>query len=408
MEVELWPIDRPVPYARNARKIPPAAVDKVAASIKEFGWRQPIVVDSEAVIIAGHTRLLAAQKLGLTQVPVHVATGLSPAQVKAYRLMDNRSHEEAAWDMDLLPLELVDLKALSFDLELTGFDDQELGRLLSFEGHGTYGRECGSGGSRAAASPSSAMYGSWAITGWFVATARIPRSSESVSGQVKPHLMVTDPPYGVQYDPAWRNDAGVNKQRRGAVANDERCDWSEAWALFPGSVVYCWHAGKHAAVVQESLERCGFEIRSQIIWAKNRFALSRGNYHWQHEPCWYAVKTGGDARWLGDRSQSTLWQIQVENLDTNHGTQKPVECMRRPMLNNSSPGQAVYEPFCGSGTSIIAAEQTGRICYAIELNPIYVDVAVKRWQEFTGQKAKLEATGETFDAVAPEQEPVTV
>ena len=134
MEVELWPIDRPVPYARNARKIPPAAVDKVAASIKEFGWRQPIVVDSEAVIIAGHTRLLAAQKLGLKQVPVHVATGLSPAQVKAYRLMDNRSHEEAAWDMDLLPLELVDLKALSFDLELTGFDDQELGRLLSFEG----------------------------------------------------------------------------------------------------------------------------------------------------------------------------------------------------------------------------------------------------------------------------------
>jgi DNA modification methylase len=149
--------------------------------------------------------------------------------------------------------------------------------------------------------------------------------------------------------------------------------------------------------VQESLERCGFEIRSQIIWAKNRFALSRGNYHWQHEPCWYAVKTGGDALWLGDRSQSTLWQIQVENLDTNHGTQKPVDCMRRPILNNSSPGQAVYEPFCGSGTSIIAAEQTGRICYAIELNPIYVDVAVKRWREFTGHEAKLEAADETFD-----------
>ena len=220
--------------------------------------------------------------------------------------------------------------------------------------------------------------------------------------------MVTDPPYGVQYDPGWRNDAGVNKQRRGAVANDERCDWSEAWALFPGSVVYCWHAGKHAAVVQESLERCGFEIRSQIIWAKNRFALSRGNYHWQHEPCWYAVKTGGDARGGGDRSQSTLWQIQVENLDTNHGAQKPVECMHRPMQNNSSPGQAVYEPFCGSGTSIIAAEQTGRICYAIEVDPIYVDVAVRRWQNFTGRKATLEGTGETFDSVAVEREVVTI
>ena len=158
---------------------------------------------------------------------------------------------------------------------------------------------------------------------------------------------------------------------------------------------------RRQCLVQESLERCGLEIRSQIIWAKNRFALSRGNYHWQHEPCWYAVKTGGDAQWLGDRSQSTLWQIQVENLDTNHGTQKPVDCMRRPMLNNPSAGQTVYEPFCGSGTSIIAAQQTGRICYAIELNPIYVDVAVKRWQEFTGHKAKLEATGENFDGAHP-------
>ena len=322
--------------------------------------------------------------------------------------MDNRSHEEAAWDMDLLPLELEDLKALSFDLELTGFDDQELGRLLSYEG--MQGLTDENAVPEAPEQPRSKLGDVWLLGNHRLVCGDCtdPAIVAKCLGQVKPHLMVTDPPYGVQYDPAWRNDAGVNKQRRGAVANDERCDWSEAWALFPGSVVYCWHAGKHAAVVQESLERCGFEIRSQIIWAKNRFALSRGNYHWQHEPCWYAVKTGGDAQWLGDRSQSTLWQIQVENLDTNHGTQKPVECMRRPMLNNSSPGQAVYEPFCGSGTSIIAAEQTGRICYAIELNPIYVDVAVKRWQEFTGQKAKLEATGEAFDAVAPEQEPVTV
>ena len=332
MEVELWPIDRPVPYARNARKIPPAAIDKVAASIKEFGWRQPIVVDSEAVIIAGHTRLLAAQKLGLTQVPVHVATGLSPAQVKAYRLMDNRSHEEAAWDMDLLPLELVDLKALSFDLELTGFDDQELGRLLSYEG--MQGLTDENAVPEPPEQPRSKLSDVWLLGDHRLVCGDCTDAAVvgKCLGAVKPHLMVTDPPYGVQYDPVWRNDPGVNKRRRGAVTNDERCDWSEAWALFPGSVVYCWHAGKHAAVVQESLERCGFEVRSQIIWAKNRFALSRGNYHWQHEPCWYAVKTGGDARWGGDRSQSTLWQIQVENLDTNHGTQKPVECNVEQLL----------------------------------------------------------------------------
>ena len=163
---------------------------------------------------------------------------------------------------------------------------------------------------------------------------------------------------------------------------------------------------RRQCLVQESLERCGFEIRSQIIWAKNG-SRCRRQLPLAARALLVCGEDRGDAQWLGDRSQSTLWQIQVENLDTNHGTQKPVECMRRPMLNNSSPGQAVYEPFCGSGTSIIAAQQTGRICYAIELNPIYVDVAVKRWQEFTGHKAKLKATGEAFDAVAPEQEPVT-
>ena len=200
MEVELWFIDRPVPYARNARKIPPAAVDKVAASIKEFGWRQPIVVDSEAVIIAGHTRLLAAQKLGLKQVPVHVATGLSPAQVKAYRLMDNRTHEEAAWDMDLLPLELVDLKALSFDLELTGFDDQELGRLLSFEGTGLTDENAVP---EAPEKPQSKLGDVWLLGNHRLVCGDCtdPAVVGSCLGQVKPQLMVTDPPYGVQYDP---------------------------------------------------------------------------------------------------------------------------------------------------------------------------------------------------------------
>jgi DNA modification methylase len=183
------------------------------------------------------------------------------------------------------------------------------------------------------------------------------------------------------------------------VANDDRADWRDAWALFPGDAAYVWHGALHATTVAESLIATGFEIRSQIIWAKERHVLSRGHYHWQHEPAWYAVR--GKGHWSGDRRQSTLWSIPSRDQDaeTVHGTQKPVECMRRPMLNNASAGQAVYEPFCGSGSSIIAAETCGRVCHAIELDPGYVDVAVQRWQAFTGGCAVLQGDGRDFATV---------
>ena len=221
-------------------------------------------------------------------------------------------------------------------------------------------------------------------------------------GDVKPQLMVTDPPYGVEYDPGWRNKAGAAATKRtGKVLNDDRADWREAWSLFPGDVAYVWHGALHAATVAESLTVTGFNIRSQIIWAKDRLVLSRGDYHWQHEPCWYAVRAKGKGHWAGDRKQTTLWQIanRDQDADTVHGTQKPVECMRRTILNNSSTGQAVYEPFMGSGTMLIAAETTGRVCFVVELNPAYVDVAVERWQSFTGQEALLAGTGESSGAL---------
>ena len=218
----------------------------------------------------------------------------------------------------------------------------------------------------------------------------------------KPALMVTDPPYGVEYDPGWRQRLGVsmNREKMGKVLNDDRADWREAWALFPGDVAYVWHAGLFASTVQQSLEAVGFVCRSQIIWAKDRFALSRGDYHWQHEPCWYAVRKGSVGHWNGDRAQGTVWNIKArEDGGHGHGTQKPLECMRRPILNNSAPGQAVYEPFSGSGTTLIAAESSGRTCYAIELNPAYVDVAVIRWQTITGKSARLAGHGSTFEEV---------
>jgi DNA modification methylase len=182
-----------------------------------------------------------------------------------------------------------------------------------------------------------------------------------------------------------------------------RADWRAAWALFPGDVAYVWHAGVHARTVIESLEAAGFAVRSQIIWAKSRFVLGRGDYHWQHEPCLYAVRKGATGHWQGARDQATLWPISTggdEDAATVHGTQKPVECMRRPIVNNSAPGDAVYEPFCGSGSTIIAAETTGRSCYAMEIDARYVDVAVRRWQAFTGQAAVLAGEDRVFNDVA--------
>ena len=217
---------------------------------------------------------------------------------------------------------------------------------------------------------------------------------------VTPHLMITDPPYGVDYDPDWRNRAGASETKRtGKVLNDDRADWREAWALFPGDVAYVWHGALHAGTVAESLAACGFEVRAQIVWAKERLVMSRGHYHWQHEPCWYAVR--GKGHWSGGRKQTTLWSIPSRDQDaeTVHGTQKPVECMRRPIANNSAEGDAVYEPFSGSGTTIIAGEIEARRVYAMELSPAYVDVAVMRWQDFTGKTAVLLDDDRIFDEV---------
>jgi hypothetical protein len=192
----------------------------------------------------------------------------------------------------------------------------------------------------------------------------------------------------------------IGARAMGKVENDDQDDWHEAWALFPGDVAYVWHDSLHGSVVEASLASAGFVLRSQIIWDKGRLIISRGDYHWRHESCWYAVRKGKTGHWAGDRSQSTVWQIQHMKSETGHGTQKPVECMKRPIENNSVAGQAVYEPFSGSGTTLIAGEMTGRAVHAIEISPAYVDVALKRWQDFAGKIATLAGDGRTFDDVA--------
>jgi len=398
-----------IPYARNARTHSPAQVDKIAASIHEFGFLNPIITDGQNGILAGHGRVMAAQKLGLDTLPTIDAAHLTEAQRRAYVLADNRTALDAGWDNDLLRIELQDLGAAGFDLTLTGFD---LGEIAALTLDATEGLTDPDAVPDAPAVPVTVLGDVWLLGRHRLAcgSSTDAHTVEAVLAGVKPHLMVTDPPYGVEYDAAWRskampkkNDAGRYTEKdgraKGVVLNDDRADWSEAWALFPGDVAYVWHGSLQTSIVLSSLEESGFKGRSLIIWVKSHFAIGRGDYHPMHEPCWYLVRDGKKGHYCGDRKQTTVWKIdKPQKSETGHSTQKPVECMQKPIENNSSPGQVVYEPFSGSGTTIIAAEKTGRACYAIELNPAYVDMAVIRWQNFTGQTATLEATGQPFRA----------
>jgi len=404
--VSTLPIASLVPYAENARTHSPTQVAQIAASIAEFGFVNPVLVDAEGVLIAGHGRVMAAKQLGLATVPVLRLGHLSPAQARALRLADNQIALNSGWDEALLAAEIARIRDEAVvDLDVLGFSGMELDRLLAAIGAETSGTQPpGDPDAPAPEPPEDPISRPGDL--WLLGPHRLLCGDATSAADVarlldgaKPHLMATDPPYGVNYAPEWRNDAGVSStMRTGKVLNDDRADWRAAWALFPGDVAYVWHAGVHSRTVIESLEAAGFVIRSQIIWAKPRLVLGRGDYHWQHEPCLYAVRKGATGHWQGARDQTTLWSIGsgAEDMATVHGTQKPVECMRRSIVNNSTEGEAVYEPFSGSGTTIIAAEIAGRVCLAMEISPEYCDVAIERWQAMTGGVAVLAGNGSSF------------
>lgn len=419
--VESRSVSALVPYARNARTHSDEQIAQIAASIQAFGWTNPILVDEDNGVIAGHGRLAAAKSLGMEAVPCISLAGLSQTQRRALILADNKLALNAGWDFALLRDELAELDLGDFDMALTGFSDEELEQVATWTPDGLkQGHTDPDVAPEAPIEPVSR-------TGdlWLMGSHRIlcgdATSAEDVAAllaDARPNLMVTDPPYGVEYDPDWRNRskrAGSLKaygaSSIGIVDNDDRADWREAWALFPGDVAYVWHGALHATLVAQSLESQCFELRAQVIWAKQHAPISRGHYHWKHEPCWYAVRKGGTGNWQGDRKQTTLWEVSNTNAfggenkesATGHGTQKPAECMRRPIENNSASGDGVYDPFVGSGTTIIAAEQTGRTCFALEVNPVYVDVSVLRWQAFTGSEATLDGDGRTFEEIKRER-----
>ena len=419
IQIELWPVDRLVPNGGNPRTHSPEQVAQIAASIREFGFVNPILVGSDGRLIAGEGRLRAARAQSMRDVPVIVLKHLSAVQRRALAIADNQLALNAGWDEEMLREQLAALQAENFNLDLLGFDDQELARQLAEQAAAELIDE-----DEVPDVPTAPVTRPGDL--WLLGRRKgHPRhrllcgdatagrdTTRLLAVQPLPFLMVTDPPYGVALEPEWREEAGLNPRTRqgGKFVNDDRIDWSAAWALFPGPVAYVWHAGIYAAEVARGLQSCGFQIRSQIIWVKQHFVISRGAYHWRHEPCWYAVRKGQTAHWRGNRTATTVWEVAnlnpfggegaAENETTGHGTQKPVEIMRRPILNHTLSGEACYDPFLGSGSTLIAAESTGRICYGMDLDAKYVDVAVLRWQRFSRKQAVLDGDGRTFDEIA--------
>jgi DNA modification methylase len=418
-------------YNHNPRHISKQAMEKLCASLREDGYHQRLIVNCDLTIIGGHQRKKALLHAGFspeTEMEVlEPSRFLTPDEVDRINIRDNLSY--GAFDTDLLanrfdPQTLSDfgmpddlLKSLGIPSVLDMIEEQPLptippepkAKLGDIYTLGTHRLMCGD--------------------------STNPEHVAKLLNDNIPILMVTDPPYGVNYDPEWREraDKGVDIRSTGKVLNDDRADWTEAYKLFPGDVAYVWHPSTTTHLFAQNLEACGFTLINLIIWSKQHFVLSRGDYHNQHEllwyasrpqkkkkktdkphytsthePLWYAHKKGKKHNWQGKRDQTTVWDIANNNSFGNphteekfgHGTQKPLECMLRLILNNTAKGEGVYDPFCGSGTTLIACEKSGRVCTAMELSPAYVDMTLARWEKETSGKALLEGQTEHLNPLA--------
>ncbi|WP_236869668.1 DNA modification methylase [Candidatus Bandiella numerosa] len=378
-------------YDKNPRKIKKEQLDKLTAHINEDGYHQRIIVNTDYTIIGGHQRKKALLQAGYK--PSDVIEVLMPEwtlqqqELDRINVRDNLNFGEFDFDILQEQFNLEELEEFGFDKEfletlepviIPSIDEDEIEQLP--------------------ANPVSKL-GDLYILGNHRLLCGDSTNAEHVSRLLdgtNPILMVTDPPYGVSYKPEWREVAGKGARAKGTVLNDDRYDWSDAYSLFTGDVAYIWHSSSYTHKFAEHIENCDFKLISLIIWSKQHFALSRGDYHGQHEPLWYAVKRGRQHNWQGKRDQSTIWEINNNNVfggggeeQTGHGTQKPIECMLRPIINNSKVGEGVYDPFGGSGTTLIACEKSDRNCYMMELSPAYVDIIVQRWEKITGEKAVL-------------------
>jgi ParB-like chromosome segregation protein Spo0J len=363
MDITMWPVARIIPYARNARKIPVAAVEKVAASIQEFGWRQPIVVDGAGVIICGHTRLQAAQKLGLREAPVHVAENLTPAQVRAYRLLDNRSHEETAWDPELLGLELLDLQGMGVNLDLTGFNTDELDEYLK---RGSGGGLCDEDAAPELAESAVTMPGEQWVLGphrLLCGDATERASYEQVLGKERADLTFTDPPYGVDYEGKTKKKLKLQNDNLGSqFGSFLQAACEQILGVTDGGVYVCM-ASSELDRLKRAFEAAGGHWSTFLIWAKNTFTLGRSDYQRQYEPILYGWAEGRPHYWCGARDQGDVWFIDRPAVNDLHPTMKPVALIERAIGNSSRQGAIVLDPVRGLG------QHLDRLCQNGEARP---------------------------------------
>jgi DNA modification methylase len=406
--IEIWPIERLIPYARNPRTHSPEQVTQIAASIAEFGFVNPVLVATDDGIIAGHGRMLGAQQLKLKEIPVIVLDHLTPAQRKAYLLADNKLAELAGWDEDLLRAELRELELADFDLEVIGFSDEELRDLLSEPAEVSPGLTDEDAAPEAPEDPVSQAGDLWLLGKHRVLcgdATHLDHVRRLMAGE-HADLIFTDPPYNVDYEGYTEEKLKIQGDRMKPAEFDRflrKAFASYRAVVKTGGSIYVCHASSVQREFQNAIEKAGFQVRCQIIWAKNTFAWGFGRYKFQHEPIFYCHVEGKKDAWYGDKSQSTLWHEKKPAANRLHPTMKPVELIERALLNSSKAGDLVADLFGGSGSTMIACERRNRNARLMELDPKYTDVIVKRWQDYTGQQATLAGEDRSFDDVAAER-----
>ncbi|MGD0774899.1 MAG: site-specific DNA-methyltransferase [Candidatus Solibacter sp.] len=409
--VERWPLDRLIPYIRNSRTHSEEQVAQVAASIKEFGWTNPILVSADGVIIAGHARLLAARKLGMTEVPIIVLDHLSETQRRALVIADNRLAMNAGWDEEMLRVELESLQVDGFNLDIVGFSDEEIETLLQDPEQVTDGNTDEDG---VPETPETAVTVAGDV--WILGQHRLHcgdstqmESVENVMAGGLADMVFCDPPYGVNYGATMKDKLRGTSHRK--IANDNLGDdfgpflrdaCVNMLTVTKGAIYICMSSSE-IHTLQTAFREAGGHWSTFVIWAKNTFTMGRSDYQRQYEPILYGWKEGTDHFWCGARDQGDVWFIKKPHVNDLHPTMKPVELVERAIRNSSKGRDTVLDPFGGSGTTLIACEKAGRQARVIELEPKYCDVICRRFMDFSGKPATLEADGRTFADVAAER-----
>ena len=411
LQVVTWPVERLIPFARNARTHSAEQVAQIAASIAEFGWTSPILTGSDGIIIAGHARLLAARKLRMTEVPVIVLDHLSETQRRALVISDNQLALNAGWDAEMLRIELDALREDDFNLDLLGFTDDELGELLADPEQLVAGN---TDDDAVPETPEAAVTVAGDV--WLLGAHRLSCGDATVLGDVEKVLaggladiVFCDPPYSVNYGATMKDKLRGTMHRK--ILNDNLGDGFAPFlydacvnilAVTKGAIYICMSSSE-LHTLQTAFREAGGHWSTFVIWAKNTFTMGRSDYQRQYEPILYGWKEGTDHFWCGARDQGDVWFIKKPHVNDLHPTMKPVELVERAIRNSSKGRDTVLDPFGGSGTTLIACEKSGRQARVIELEPRYCDVIVRRYQDFSGQTATLEADGRTFADIAAER-----